>query len=84
MIYDRPLTAADFHIDLDRGLTFTIDASGINCTRSLYRYRIRLTSQEARDLARAVLKKVGQSPAGAKSGEQALGCLDRRGGKPVQ
>jgi hypothetical protein len=46
-IYDEPLKSTDFQVDDDGVLTLTIDAKGMNGAKSMYRYRIRLTYEEA-------------------------------------
>jgi hypothetical protein len=49
-IYDQPLKTGDCQLDGDGILTLTIDASGIKCAKSRYRYRIQLTPDEVRNL----------------------------------
>lgn len=50
-IYDKPLSLEDFDVGPDGGIVLTLDALGINCQKSLYRYRFRLSAAEARKLA---------------------------------
>ena len=52
-IYDEPLEASKLEANPDGSVTLTVDASGIRCDKSLYRYRIRLSPSEAACLARA-------------------------------
>ena len=52
-IYRQPLKGADLDTDRDGSLTLTIDASGINCMKSLYRYKITFSADEIQMLLRA-------------------------------
>lgn len=58
-IYDEPLRECDLETDADGGVTLTIDALGIRCEKSRYRYRIRLTPAEASRLADALASTAG-------------------------
>jgi len=58
-IYDQPLKDSDLNIDPDGGITLIIDAAGINCSKSRYRYQIRLTIREAHEFAEAALARQG-------------------------
>lgn len=55
-IYDSPLRAEDFHVGPDGGITLTVDAFGINCQKSLYRYRLRLSAADAKRFASVALR----------------------------
>jgi hypothetical protein len=57
-IYSRPMMDTDFEIGSDGNLTLTIDAHGIKCTKSCYRYRIRLSADEVRDLLAAAAIRI--------------------------
>jgi hypothetical protein len=52
-IYDQPLTNKDFRVDEKGNILLTVDAYGMNCSRSLYRYKLRLSRDEARELVKA-------------------------------
>jgi hypothetical protein len=52
-IYSGPLAEADMKVEADGGLTLTLDACGINCKKSLYRYRFHLTASDIRKLSEA-------------------------------
>jgi hypothetical protein len=52
-IYSGPLAEADMKLEADGDLTLTLNACGINCKKSLYRYRIRLTASDIRKLSEA-------------------------------
>jgi len=45
-IYDRPLEKADLEVGHDGNVVLTINASGMNCRKSLYRYKIHLSQRE--------------------------------------
>jgi hypothetical protein len=53
-IYSQPLLDADLKVEADGGLTLTLDACGVNCRKSRYRYRIHLTASDKQKLAAAV------------------------------
>jgi hypothetical protein len=53
-IYDSPLKQDDLSHNRDGGFTLTICAAGAHCRKSLYRYQIRLTQDEAKALAKAI------------------------------
>ena len=55
-IYDRTLMGVDLSVDPDGGVALTFDACGINCQKSLYRYRIHLSAAEKELLATARLQ----------------------------
>jgi hypothetical protein len=46
----------DLSVDPDGGVALTFDACGINCQKSLYRYRIHLSAAEKELLATARLQ----------------------------
>lgn len=52
-IYDEPLTPENFRLDEKGNVLLTVDANGINCNRSLYRYKLCLSHDEARELVKA-------------------------------
>jgi hypothetical protein len=56
VIYDKPLEEGDLAIGDEGEVVLTINASGVNCRKSLYRYRIRLSRREADRLARASVR----------------------------
>jgi hypothetical protein len=45
-IYDKSLEEADLEVDHNGDVILTINASGVNCRKSRYRYRIRLSRHE--------------------------------------
>jgi len=53
-IYDRTLTNVDLSISADGEVTLTFEAHGVNCQKSLYRYRVHLTASEKDNLAEAL------------------------------
>jgi hypothetical protein len=53
-IYNEPLTSENFRADGKGNVFLTIDACGMNCSKSLYRYKLRLSREEARELLQAV------------------------------
>jgi hypothetical protein len=53
-IYNEPLTSENFWIDGKGNVLLTVDACGMNCSKSLYRYKLRLSRDEARELLRAL------------------------------
>ena len=52
-IYDQPLTNKNFRVDEKGNILLTVDAYGMNCSKSLYRYKLRLSRDEARELVKA-------------------------------
>jgi hypothetical protein len=56
IIYDKPLEDGDLEIGHDGEVVLTIKANGVNCRKSLYRYRIRLSRREADSLGRAFVR----------------------------
>jgi hypothetical protein len=52
-IYDQPLTNKNFRVDEKGNILLTVDAYGMNCSKSLYRYKLRLSRDEARELMKA-------------------------------
>jgi hypothetical protein len=55
-IYDEPLKEPDLETNSDGSVTMTIDALGIRCDKSRYRYRIRLSRSDANRLTQAIGK----------------------------
>jgi hypothetical protein len=55
-IYNEPLSEANLETLPDGDVLLTIDANGINCEKSRYRYKIRLNRLEADALARSIGK----------------------------
>lgn len=64
-IYDKPLEETDLEVGQNGEVVLTIRASGINCRKSLYRYKIRLSPHEA--------KQVGRGPSANGKGASLLG-----------
>lgn len=54
-IYNEPLTVENLTIDETGDVLLTVDASGLNCNKSLYRYKLRLSQDEARELLQAFI-----------------------------
>jgi hypothetical protein len=52
-IYDQPLTNENFRVDEKGNVLLTVDARGMNCSKSHYRYKLRLSRDEARELVKA-------------------------------
>lgn len=52
-IYNEPLTNENFRLDEKGNLLLTVDASGMNCSKSHYRYKLRLSRDEAQELMKA-------------------------------
>jgi hypothetical protein len=52
-IYNEPLTNENFRVDEKGNVLLTVDAFGMNCTKSLYRYKLRLSHDEAQELLQA-------------------------------
>ena len=46
-LYDKPLEETEVEVGHNGEVVLTIRASGINCRKSLYRYKIRLSPHEA-------------------------------------
>lgn len=53
-IYNEPLTNENFRVDEKGNLLLTVDACGMNCSKSHYRYKLRLSRDEARELLRVL------------------------------
>jgi hypothetical protein len=51
-IYDKPLEETDLEVGHDGNVVLTINASGMNCRKSLYRYKIRLNRREIDRISR--------------------------------
>lgn len=52
-IYNEPLTNENFRVDEKGNVLLTVDACGMNCSKSHYRYKLRLSRDEARELMKA-------------------------------
>ena len=55
-IYDKPLEETDLEVGHDGDVILTINASGVNCRKSLYRYKIHLSRHEVDRMERASIK----------------------------
>jgi hypothetical protein len=64
-IYDKPLDETELEFGHNGEVVLTIRASGINCRKSLYRYKIRLSPHEA--------EQVGRGPSANGKGASLLG-----------
>jgi hypothetical protein len=52
-IYNEPLTNENFRVDEKGNVLLTVDACGMNCSKSHYRYKLRLSRDEAQELMKA-------------------------------
>jgi hypothetical protein len=52
-IYDKPLDQADLEVRHNGDVVLTVNASGVNCRKSLYRYKILLSKHEVERVGRA-------------------------------